>query len=391
PWMSLGTPGEKAASFWPSARRVLARLAPHRLVLILVVALSLASVALSVIGPLLIGRATDIIFSGVVGEHLAAGESKQQAVAAERAAGHAHLAAMFSHMHLVPGAGIDFEALRVTLLETIALYLASAAFLWGQGYLLNDVVQAVVRKLRSDVEEKIHRLPLCYFDRQTRGELLSRVTNVIGNISQSLQQSLSQLLTSALTLIGVVAMMILVSPLLALIALVTIPLALLLTRVISKHSQRHFIAQWKRTGELNSQIEEAFSGHELVKVFGRHREVARRFDAKNEQLLDASFAAQFISGLIMPAVMFIGSVNYVLVAVIGGLRVATGGMTLGDVQAFIQYSRAFNRPLTQVASMAGTMQSGVASAERVFDILDEKELGGEPAAPARPAALQGRV
>ena len=391
PWMSLGTPGEKAARFWPSARRLLARLKAYRLALILVVVSALASVALSVTGPMLIGRATDIIFSGVVGQHLAAGESKEQAVAAERAAGHSHLAEMFSRMSLVPGTGIDFKALGATLLETIAVYLASAAFLWIQGYLLNDVVQAVVRRLRADVEEKIHRLPLRYFDRQTRGELLSRVTNDISNISQSLQQSLSQLLTSLLSLIGVVTMMFVISPLLALIALVTIPLALVLTRVISKRSQRHFIAQWSRTGELNGQIEEAFTGHELVKVFGRHREVARRFDAKNEQLLEAGFAAQFISGLIMPSMMFVGSVNYVLIAVIGALRVATGGMTLGAVQAFIQYSRSFNRPLTQVASMAGTMQSGVASAERVFDLLDERELQPEPAQPAAAATVQGRV
>ena len=391
PWMSLGRPTEKAASFWPSTRRLLARLAPHRLALAFIVAFSLASVALSVLGPMLIGRATDIIFSGVVGEHLAPGQSKQQAVAAQRKAGHSHLAAMLSRMRLVPGAGIDFQALRATLLETIALYLASAAFLWAQDYLLNDIVQAVVRKLRSEVEEKIHRLPLRYFDRQTRGELLSRVTNDISNISQSLQQSLSQLLTSFLTLLGVVAMMLVVSALLAVIALVTIPLAFLLTRLISRRSQRHFIAQWTQTGELNSQIEEAFTGHELVKAFGRHREVARRFDAKNEQLLEAGFAAQFISGLIMPAVMFIGSVNYALVAVIGGLRVATGGMTLGAVQAFIQYSRSFNRPLTQVASMAGTMQSGIASAERVFDLLDEQELRAESDVHAVAARVQGRV
>jgi ATP-binding cassette, subfamily B, multidrug efflux pump len=391
PWMSLGTPAEKAASFWPSTRRLLARLAPHSLVLSLVVAFSLSSVALSVVGPMLIGRATDIIFSGVVGEHLAAGQSKEQAVDAERATGHGNLAAMLSRMQLVPGRGIDFGALRTTLLETIALYLASAAFLWAQGYLLNDIVQAVVRRLRSDVEVKIHRLPLRYFDGQTRGELLSRVTNDISNISQSLQQSLSQLLTSFLTLVGVVSMMFIVSPLLALIALFTIPVALLLTRVISRRSQRHYIAQWSRTGELNSQIEEAFTGHELVRVFGRHREVARRFDAKNEQLLEAGFAAQFISGLIMPSVMFVGSVNYVLIAVIGGLRVATGSMTLGAVQAFIQYSRAFNRPLTQVASMAGTMQSGIASAERVFDLLDEQELRPEHATPAVTAAVYGRV
>jgi ATP-binding cassette subfamily B protein len=389
--MGLGRPGEKATTFWPSALRVLARLKPHRFALAVVVATSLVSVALSVTGPTLIGRATDIIFSGVVGEHLAAGESKQQAVAGERAAGRGHLANMLSRMSLVPGMGIDFDALRVTLLETIAVYLASAVFLWVQGYVLNDVVQEVVLKLRTDVEEKIHRLPLRYFDRQTRGELLSRVTNDIGNISQSLQQSVSQLLTSLLTLVGVVTMMFVISPLLALIALVTIPLALFLTRVISKRSQRHFIAQWAQTGELNGQIEEAFTGHELVKVFGRHREVSRRFDDKNEQLLEAGFAAQFISGLIMPAVMFIGSVNYVLIAVIGGLRVTTGGMTLGAVQAFIQYSRSFNRPLTQVASMAGTMQSGVASAERVFGLLDEGELRPEPAMSTVAAAVAGRV
>ena len=391
PWMSLGRPGEKATAFWPSARRLLARLKPHMLALSLVVAAALASAALSVTGPMLIGRATDIIFAGVVSEHLAAGESKQRVVAAERAAGHRNLAAMFSRMDLVPGTGIDFKTLGAVLLDTVAVYLASAAFLWLQGYLLNDVVQAMVRRLRADVEDKIHRLPLRYFDQQTRGELLSRVTNDIGNISQSLQQSLSQLLTSLLTLVGVVSMMLVVSPLLALIALVTIPLALLLTRVISKRSQRHFIAQWTRTGELNGLIEEAFTGHELVKVFGRQREVAGRFDAKNEQLLEAGFAAQFISSLIMPAVGFIGSVNYVLIAVIGGLRVATGGMTLGAVQAFIQYSRSFNRPLSQVASLAGTMQSGVASAERVFDLLDEHELRPEPAVPAIASSVQGRV
>jgi ATP-binding cassette subfamily B protein len=389
--MSLGTPAEKSMSFWPSARRLLGRLRPQRLRMACVVALSVASVAFSVAGPILIGRATNIIFSGVVGKQLAAGMTKRQAVDAERAAGHIHLAEMFARMHLVPGAGIAFKALATTLLEVVALYLASATFLWAQGYLLNEVVQAVVRRLRSEVEEKIHRLPLRYFDRQPRGELLSRVTNDIGNLSQSLQQSLSQLLTALLTLVGVVSMMIVISPLLALIALVTIPLALLLTRMIGRRSQRHFIAQWTHTGDLNGQIEEAFTGHELVKVFGRQPEVARDFDAKNDQLFGASFAAQFISGLIMPAVMFAGSLNYVLVAVIGGLRVATGRMTLGAVQAFIQYSRSFNRPLTQVASMAGTMQSGIASAERVFDLLDEQEQTSEPEAPARPAALHGRV
>lgn len=389
--MSLGAPTEKATRFWPSTRRLLGRLRPQRLRLIFTVLFATASVGLSVLGPLLIGHATNIIFAGAVGEHLTAGMTRQQVVASERSAGHVHLAEMFARMHLVPGKGIDFAALGTTLLAVLAVYLGSAAFLWAQGYLLNDAVQSVVLRLRSDVEEKVHRLPLRYFDGQSRGELLSRVTNDIGNISQSLQQSLSQIMTALLTVIGVVSMMIVLSPLLALVALVTIPLALVLTRVIGRRSQRHFVAQWTRTGELNAQIEEAFTGQALVKVFGRQNEAAQRFDAKNGQLYEAAFAAQFISGLIMPAMMFIGSLNYVLIAIIGGLRVATGGMTLGAVQAFIQYSRSFNRPLTQVASLAGTMQSGVASAERVFEVLDEQELRSEPAVPARPAVLQGRV
>jgi len=391
PWMNVGQPTEKSMTFWPSARRLLARLHPDRFRVTGVIVLAVTSVVLSVIGPELIGRATDIIFSGAISKHLPAGSTAQQAVAAARAAGHPNLAEMFAHMHLVPGSGIDFAALGYTLLVMIGIYVASSLFLWAQGYVLNDVVQDTVLRLRAEVEDKINRLPLRYFDQQPLGELLSRVTNDISNISQSLQQTLSQLLTSLLTVIGVVVMMFVISPLLALIALVTIPLAMLITKLIGKRSQGQFIAQWTHTGDLNSQIEEAFTGHELVKVFGRQREVARRFDTKNEQLLAASFAAQFISGIIMPAVTFIGNLNYVLIAVIGGLRVATGAMSLGAVQAFIQYSRQFTRPLTQVASMASSLQSGVASAERVFDLLDAPEQSAEPVSPARPSALHGRV
>ena len=391
PWMQVGVPTEKSMNFWPSTRRLLGLLRPERVRMTAVVIFGVASVALSSIGPVFIGQATDIIFSGVVSKHLAPGSTPQQAVASARASGNNHLAEMLAHMQLAPGAGIDFHALGLTLLWVVALYLASSAFLWAQGYLLNDVVLAVVLRLRADVEEKIHRLPLSYFDRQQRGELLSRVTNDISNISQSLQQTISQLLTSLLTVIGVVAMMFVISPLLALVALVTIPAAMYVTKFIGKRSQGKFIAQWTHTGALNGLIEEAFTGHELVKVFGRHREVERRFDEKNEQLYEASFGAQFISGTIMPAVQFIGNVNYVLIAVIGGLRVATGGMTLGAVQAFIQYSRQFTRPLTQVASMANSLQSGVASAERVFDLLDAKEQSAEPAAPAHARSLSGRV
>jgi len=391
PWMNVGRPSEKSLHFWPSARRLLRTLAPDRLRMASALLLALASIALSVVGPLLIGRATNLIFAGMIGRELAPGTTLPQAVAAARARGNGHFAALLAHLHLVPGAGIDFAALGRILLVLLGVYVFSSLFLWGQAYLLNEVVQAAVLRLRAEVEGKVNRLPLQYFDQQPRGELLSRVTNDIGNISQSLQQTLSQLLNSLLTVIGVLAMMLVVSPLLAAVALVTIPLTTYLTRLIARRSQGHFIAQWTHTGELNSQIEEAFTGHELVRVFGRHREVAHSFQTKNEQLYSASFGAQFVSGIIMPAVMFIGNLNYVLVAVIGGLRVAIGAMSLGAVQAFIQYSRQFTRPLTQVASMANSMQSGIASAERVFDLLDAPEQTPDPLSPARPVTVSGRV
>lgn len=390
-WMNVGRPAEKSLNFWPSVRRLIARLGPDRARVVGVLILAVASVTLSVIGPMLIGRATNIIFSGVMSKSLRAGSTAAQAVAAARAAGNDNLAKMLARMHLTPGTGIDFHALGIVLLFVIAVYVGASLFSWAQGYILNDLVQGTMLRLRADVEEKIHRLPLRYFDQQPRGELLSRVTNDIANISQSLQQTLSQLLTSALTVIGVISMMFVISPLLAIIAMVTIPLAMFITKVVAQRSQSQFIAQWTHTGELNSQIEETFTGHELVKVFGRQREITRIFDAKNAELYAASFAAQFISGLIMPAVMFIGNLNYVLIAVIGGLRVATGAMTLGAVQAFIQYSRQFTRPLTQVASMANSMQSGVASAERVFDLLDAQEQTADPRVPAHPGGNEGRV
>jgi ATP-binding cassette, subfamily B, multidrug efflux pump len=293
---------------------------------------------------------------------------------------------------LVPGQGIDFSALGGVLMLALGLYVASAVFSWMQGYLLNSLVQRTVFRLRSDVEDKLSRLPLQFFDGQPRGELLSRVTNDIDNVSLSLQQSISQLLTSVLTVVGVVVMMLVVSPLLALIALVTVPVSVVVTTQVAKRSQKLFGAQWAHTGALNAHIEEAFTGHELVKVFGRQREVEEVFRARNEQLFQASFGAQFISGLIMPTMMFVGNISYVAIAVIGGVRVATGTMSLGDVQAFIQYSRQFTQPLTQVASMANLLQSGVASAERVFELLDAKEQSADPVTPAAlPSVQHGRV
>nr|WP_231929791.1 ABC transporter ATP-binding protein [Micromonospora inositola] len=386
--MGAAMPAEKSMNFGPSAKRLLGRLRPHRLQLAAIITLAVASVAASVVGPKLLGHATDLIFSGVIGRQLPAGTSTEQAAAAARAAGNDNFADMLARMDVVPGVGIDFDALGRVLLLALGLYLVASLLSWWQGWLLNGLVQRTVLRLRAEVQEKLNRLPLPYFDRQPRGELLSRVTNDIDNISQTLSQTLSQLLTSLLTLIGVLAMMFWISPLLALVALVAVPLSVIVTQQIAKRSQRRFMAQWRHTGELNGQIEEAYTGHELVKVFGRQREVQAAFAAKNEELFQASFGAQFISGIIMPAMMFVGNLSYVAIAVVGGLRVASGSMSLGDVQAFIQYSRQFTQPLTQVASMANLLQSGVASAERVFAVLDAEEQTPDRPAPAR---VTGRV
>jgi ATP-binding cassette subfamily B protein len=391
PWASIGVPTEKASSFGPSTRRLLGRLAPERLGVVVVLVLGVASVALNVVGPLVLGHATDVIFAGVLGRGLPAGVSTARAAADARAAGDDTTATLIESQNVVPGAGVDFAALGRVLLIVVAIYVAASLLAYLQGWLLNGIVQRTIATLRRDVEDKLHRLPLGYVDSRARGELLSRVTNDIDNVSQSLQQTMSQLLTSLLTVVGVLVMMVVISPLLAVIALLTVPLSTWMTRAIARRSQGEFVAQWRYTGELNGQIEEAFTGHELVTVFGRRGEVEETFAAKNAQLRDASYRAQFVSGIIMPSMMFLGNLNYVAVAVIGALRVATGAMTLGEVQAFIQYSRQFTQPLTQVASMANLLQSGVASAERVFELLDAPEQVPEPAVPAVRAQRRGRV
>ncbi|HEY2041158.1 MAG TPA: ABC transporter ATP-binding protein, partial [Jatrophihabitans sp.] len=350
PWANIGQPGEKSMNFGPSAKRLMRRLRPERVRVILVVVLAVLSIGLSVLGPKILGHATDLIFAGVFGKHLPPGTTAEQAAAGARAAGNGNVADLISHLHVHPGRGIDFTALGHVLLLVLGIYVVSALLSWMQGYILNGVVQRSVLRLRAEVEDKLNRLPLPYFDGQPRGEVLSRVTNDIDNVAQSLNQTLSQLLTSVLMVVGVVTMMFVVSPLLALIALVTIPLSMLVTKAIAKRSQKQFIAQWSHTGALNAHIEETFTGHELVKVFGHQREAEEEFREKNEKLFGASFGAQFISGIIMPAMMFIGNLNYVVIAVVGGMRVASGSMSLGDVQAFIQYSRQFTQPLTQLAS-----------------------------------------
>jgi ATP-binding cassette, subfamily B, multidrug efflux pump len=357
-----GVPIGKPDDFGVSARRLVSRLRPERVALTLVLTLAVISVGLAVAGPKVLGHATDIIFDGVL-----------------------------AMMRGVPGAGIDFAALGTVLGWVLGLFFASSLFALVQGRVLNRVVQRVVYRLREDVEAKLHRLPLRYFDGQPRGELLSRVTNDIDNIATTLQQTLSQLLTSLLTVIGVLVMMLTISPLLSLIALAIIPLSVVITGQIGKRAQKMFIAQWRQTGTLNAHIEEAFTGHQLVKVFGRQAESEAEFKRRNEELFASASNAQFISGLIMPAMMFLSNLSYVVVAVVGGLRITSGAMSLGEVQAFIQYSRQFTQPLTQVASMANLMQSGVASAERVFELLDAEEQSADPADAELPAQRRGQV
>ena len=391
PWMTMGMPAEKSMNFWPSAKRLIRRLTPERVQVLVVLVLAVGSVALMVIAPRILGHATNIVFRGFIGDRLPANITLDQAVAAARARGESDYASLLQRMDVVPGHGVDFGALGSVLLLALLVYVCGSVLSWLQGYLLNGIVQRTILKLRAEVEDKLNRLPLPYFDKQPRGEILSRVTNDIDNISTALQQTMSQLLTSLLTVVGVVTMMFVISPLLAVIALVTIPVSIAVTKGVAKRSQGKFVAQWRHTGKLNGHIEESFSGHELVKVFGRQREVEAAFAEHNDELFRASFGAQFVSGLIMPAMMFIGNLNYVAVAVVGGLRVASGSMSLGDVQAFIQYSRQFTQPLTQVASMANLLQSGVASAERVFDLLDAPEQIADAAAPNRPEQRCGRV
>lgn len=391
PFAGMNIPAEKAMNFGPSAKRLLGELRPERIWLTLVLLLAVVSVTLSVIGPRLLGEGTNLIFAGVVSKQLPAGVSKAQLIAQLRAAGENQKADMLSAMALTPGTGIDFAALSSVLLWALVLYVLASAFMWMQAYILNGVVQRTVYRLRERIEAKINRLPLRYFDTVQRGELLSRVTNDVDNISQSLQQSISQAVTSVLTVAGVLVMMVILSPTLAIIALVTIPLTLVTTTVIAKRSQKLFVAQWKNTGELNGQIEETYTGHALVKVFGRQREVEETFRQKNAELYQASFGAQFISGLIMPAMTFIGNLVYVGIAVVGGLQVASGAMQLGDVQAFIQYSRQFTQPLAQLGSMANLLQSGVASAERVFELLDTEEQSADPSPAEAPSGGRGRL
>jgi ATP-binding cassette, subfamily B, multidrug efflux pump len=387
----LAVPVAKPKDFRHSGRRLLGLLQPHRWTIGAVIALALVSVIFNIMGPRLLGDATTLLFQGVISRSLPAGTTQAQAIAMLEAKGQAQVARMLSGMRLTPGTGVDFGALRAIALLLALVYTLSAVFGWAQQYLTVGISQRIVYRLRNDVARKLTRLPLAYFDSHARGDILSRVTNDIDNIANTLQQSLTQIATSVLMIVGVLAMMVWIAPLLAGISLLTVPLSVGVTMTIARRSQRQFALQWERTGDLNGYVEEMHTGRNVVKVFGRERESRRLFDEKNESLCHASFKAQFMSGVILPAMAFVTNLNYVAIAVIGGLKVASGTMPLGDVQAFIQYSRQFGWPITQVASIANVMQSAVASAERVFELLDAAEESPEPAAPARPRASAGHI
>jgi len=391
PHMGAMMPAEKSKDFRGSFRRLLGELRPERRQIVFVMLLAIVSVTFAVIGPKLLGNATNVLFEGVVGKKLPVGISVDQAVAALRAQGQDRMADMLSSMHVTPGVGIDFGALGNILLVLLGVYLLSSVFSWMQAYIMAGATQRTVYRMRRQVDEKLARLPLRYFDSHPRGDILSRVTNDIDNISQTLQQSLTQLITSLFTIIGVLIMMFWISPLLAVIALLTIPLSIILTILIARRSQKQFAAQWQSTGALNGHVEEMHTGHNIVKVFGHRDEALETFDRENQRLFQASYRAQFISGIIQPSMNFIANLNYVAICVIGGVRVANGQMSLGDVQAFIQYSRQFTMPIVQAASIMNVLQSAVASAERVFELLDEAEEAPDTATPRPLRNVIGRV
>ncbi|MCX4962585.1 ABC transporter ATP-binding protein [Streptomyces virginiae] len=388
--MMMG-PAQRSMDFKGSGKRLLRQLAHDRAKIWGMVAAVVGSVGCAVVGPKILGEATDLVFAGIVGREMPAGTTKQQALDGLRARGQDGMADMLAGSDFTPGQGIDFGAVGVVAIWALVVFTLAGLLMLVATRLSNHVMNGTVYRMREELQAKLSRLPLSYFDQQKRGEVLSRATNDIDNIGQTLQQTMGQLLNSLLTIVGVLVMMFWISPLLALVALVTVPLSVFVAAKIGKKSQPQFVAQWKATGALNAHIEEMYSGHGLVKVFGRHRESAAVFAEQNEELYRASFKAQLVSGIMQPVMFFISNINYVLIAVVGGLRVASGTLSIGDVQAFIQYSRQFSMPLTQVASMANLVQSGVASAERVYELLDAPEQEPDAEVPERPEELRGQV
>ena len=378
----FGSAPRKAKAFWPSAVRMLGLLANRKLTLAVVFLFVIASVVLTVYAPRVLGQAMDIIFSGAVSGRMPEGLSREQVIAGAQAEGNTELADMLSGMEFTPGEGIKFGALGQLLIIVLLMYCAAALFMWLQGLIMNALTMRVIYQLRRDIERKINRLPLNYFDTRQRGDILSRTTNDVDNIQQALQQAVSQLIQSILLVLGVTVMMFALSWQLALIALVALPISAIAIGIIGTKSQALFASQWRATGRVNGHIEEAFTGHDLVRAFGRSEDMQAEFHARNEELYEAASKAQFYSSMMMPIMNWLTYLSYVGIAVVGGLRVASGQMTLGAVTAFIQYSREFNQPLTQIAGMMNQLQSGVASAERVFELLDAEEEVEDRSAPA---------
>ena len=381
-----GPPPGKAEAFWPSFKRMVGLLGAYRVSLLVVALAAVGTVVLAVAAPKVLGQATNVIFEGVVSTMLPAGTTKAQAIEALRARGMDDFATMLSAMDVIPGAGIDYTRLGRILTVVLGLYVGSSLLNWLQGWLINRITIKALYRLRAQVEDKVHRLPLSYFDTVQRGELLSRLTNDVDNVTNTLQQSLSGALTAILTVVGVLGMMFSISWKLALVALLMFPLMGVVFGVIGPRSQKAFTHQWARTGKINTRVEESFSGHALVQVYGRTASVREAFAAENEELFRASLRAQFLSGIMMPIMLVIGNINYVAIAVVGGAMVASGSLRLGDVQAFIQYSQQFSQPLGQLGGMATAVQSGTASAERIFELLDAEEERPDDVAPGSAGA-----
>ena len=377
----------KAKQFWPSAKRLLGLLAPYKLALTAVFAMNAVSVVLAVYAPRVMGRAMDVIFSGVMSKHMPPGTTKEQAVEGLRAAGQDRFADMASAMELTPGSGIDFDQLGQLIVAVLVLYVAASLLMWAQGAILNRLTMRAVFNLRERVEAKINHLPLRYFDTRQRGDVMSRTTNDVDNVQQALQQSLSSLFNAILTVVGILVMMFAISWQLALVALLAIPLTGLVMGLVGTRSQQQFTTQWKATGDVNGHVEESFSGHDVAVIFGRTEELRRTFDERNNELAGAAQKAQFLANSMHPTMQFISYLSYVAIAVLGGVKVASGKLTLGDATAFIQYSRQFNQPLGEIAGMMQMLQSGVASAERVFELLDAEV---EPA-DSTTARMDGRA
>lgn len=345
----FGMPVERVKDFKGTFKRLLGYLKPHRLRLSVVLVTAVLSTVFSIAGPKVMGKAITKLYEG-----------------------------SFMKLMRVPGAQIDFAYIAQIVLWLIGLYLFSSLFSYIQQYVMAGVAQRTVYDMRNEVNEKLARLPLKFFDGRTHGEILSRVTNDIDNISTTLQQSMTQLITSVCTLVGIVVMMLVINPSMTLIALFTLPVSFIVTIGVAKRSQKHFKAQQKELGALNGHVEEMYTGHKIVKAFGLEGRALDEFSAINERLYDAGWKSQFISGVIMPLMMFVNNIGYVLVCVVGGILVTKNRIEVGDISSFIQYARQFSHPIVQTANIANVIQSTIASAERVFELLDEVEETSDP-------------